>query len=59
MSVHTAGTALGFQIDGAADFFCPLNPLLDHKFLHSHGFVKLVDTIFQKIDSAFAPCAPL
>ena len=29
-----AGTALGFQIDGAADFFCVLNPLPDHKFLH-------------------------
>ena len=52
------GTALGFQIDGAADFLCP-KPLLDHKFLHPHGFVKVVDAISQKIDGAFTPCPPL
>ena len=34
-------------------------PLPDHKFLHPHGFVKVVDAISQKIDGAFAPCAPL
>ena len=34
-------------------------PLPDHKFLHPYGFVKVVDTISQKIDGAFAPCAPL
>ena len=53
------GTALGFQIDGADDFFSALNPLPHHKFLHCHGFVKVFDAISQKIDGAFAPCAPL
>ena len=57
---HLSGTALGFQIDGAADLFCALNPCqITSFYLHPHSFVEVVDATSQKIDGAFAPCAPL
>ena len=55
---YIAGTALGFQIDGAADFFCALNPCQITSF-YTHGFVKMVDAISLEIDGEFAPCASL
>ena len=54
-----SGTALGFQIDGAAIFYLGPRTLPELKFLQPRGIVKMVDTISLKINGAFAPCAPL